>query len=117
MDHSHQSWTRLHNNWHEQTEVPINTHTTRSWALVHHAMFHMYPYHYSQGYATFFQVLSGTKYWVVMRPKGEHMERWQLYRDQLQFRWQSLNYDKSWDHWLIVPEPGDIMFVFLLSIH
>jgi hypothetical protein len=117
MDHGHQSWTRLHRNVHERTEMPKDVHKSRSWALVHHAMFHTYPHHDAEGYGTFIQALSGTKYWVIMRPKEEQMERSQLYRDQIQFRSETLDYDQSWNRWLIVPEPGDIMYVFLSPMH
>ena len=116
-DHSHQLWTRLHRNPHERTEVPNDVHKSRSWALVHHAMFHTYPHHDAEGYVTFIQVLSGLKYWIIMRPKEEHMERTKLYHDQLQFCSQSLDYDKLWNCWLIVPDLGDIMHVFSPSMH
>ena len=109
MDHGYQSWTRLNNVPNDRVLVPLDVIKTRCWGLVHHAMFHTYPHHDAEGYATFIQIISGTKFWVIMRPREVH-ETWaKLYYDQMQFHADSLMYDDDWEKWLITARPGDIM--------
>lgn len=111
MDHGYQSWTRLHGTKSDREFIPSDVIKTRSWGLAHHAMFHTYPHHDSEGQASFVQVTSGVKFWVPMRPRPDapDVTRGELYRDQLGFGGAVLDYDDKWDRWLIVAGPGDIM--------
>lgn len=111
MDHGYQSWTGIRGPKCARESVPLDVIKTRSWGLLHHAMFHSYPHHDAEGYATFVQVTSGIKLWVIMRPKPgrEHKTRQDLYKSQIGFSAEYLDYDEDWDRWLLTAMPGDIV--------
>ena len=82
---------------------------TRLWGLVHHAMFHTYPHHDAEGYATFVQILSGIKIWVIYRPKIKPTTWFQLYEKQMKLGAEFDSYTDDWEGWMITGRPGDIM--------
>jgi len=77
-------------------------------------MFHSHVHHDAEGYATFIQVTSGFKFWVILRPKKDTTQstRSKLYEDQALFAQTAgkpHQFDKKWDRFLITAGPGDIV--------
>jgi hypothetical protein len=110
MDHGYQTWNQLHLKNSDHIQIPLDVLKARSWGLIHHAMFHTYPHHDAEGYATWVEVDSGVKFWVILRPKEGtvHADRRSLYRDQTSFR-GDYDYSEKWEAWIITAWPGDIM--------
>jgi len=100
---------RLHAIPNDRKLIPTDFIKTRSWGLVHHAMFHTYPHHDAEGYATFAQILSGSKIWVIYRPKVKPKTRLELYNKQAQFQPNFDEYKDDWEAWMITGTRGDIM--------
>jgi hypothetical protein len=72
-------------------------------------MFHTYPHHDAEGYATFVQILSGSKIWVIYRPKVKPKTRLELYNKQVHFGKNFDLYKDDWEGWMITGTRGDIM--------
>lgn len=109
MDHGYQMWTGLHAIPNDRSLLPVDSIKTRSWGLVHHAMFHTYPHHDPEGHASFVQILSGSKLWVILRPRVKPNTRLELYQKQVKFGEGFDVYNEDWQGWVITGRPGDIM--------
>ena len=61
MDHGYQTWAQLHLTNSNREEMQSDVLKTRSWGLIHHAMFYTYVHHNAEGYATWIEVNSDRK--------------------------------------------------------
>jgi hypothetical protein len=110
MDHGYQTWAQLHLTKSNREEMQSDVLKARSWGLIHHAMFHTYVHHDAEGYATWVEVDSGLKLWVILRPLDDTVlpDRLSLYRDQTAFLPDG-DYKPTWKPWVIAALPGDVM--------
>jgi len=115
MDDGHPAWYHLHQRFKSRQYIPLDIQKSSSWLLFHHALFHTYVHHDADGYATWTQVLSGEKFWVVTRPHGlEQSTNRKEYHDAC-LGYLSPNadengfYGEGFDRFVIYASPGDIM--------
>jgi len=69
LDQGHTAWYRLHEQFKDRRYIPLDVQKSRSWALLHQALFHTYAHHDANGYGTWTLVASGHKIWVFLRPR------------------------------------------------
>jgi hypothetical protein len=109
MDHGYQTWNRLHMRKSDQNKVPSDVLKARSWGLIHHPMFHTYPQHNGEGFATWVEVDSGVNFWVILQPKHIHADRRSLYNVQTSFLWANKKYLDDIEALVITAYPEDVM--------
>lgn len=64
LDEGHTAWGQLHEAYSRQ-EIPYDVSKSANWLLLHHAMVFTHRHHDAEGYATWVQIMSGDKFWIV----------------------------------------------------
>lgn len=117
MDDAHSVWFQLHQTFPSRKFAPLDVQKSSSWILFHQALFHTYTHHDADGYATWTQVLSGEKFWVVTRPRGleEVKTRKDFYDASEGYLSPDADkngfYGEGFERFVIYATPGDVMYV------
>jgi hypothetical protein len=115
LDDGHTAYTRLHGYFPDRKHRALDVQKSTSWALLHQGLYHTYAHHDSDGYLTWTQVLSGYKFWVILRPKSYNTDtnRNQLYESANKYMTQVPTehgyYGHESERTLIYAGPGDII--------
>lgn len=119
IDDGHTSWYQLHSKFPNRKSILLDIQKSSSWLLFHQALYHTYCHQDADGYATWTQILEGTKFWVLIRPRGfEDLKmRQELHQAFEQYLIDSPDengfYSAESERFLIYGTPGDIMHVFI----
>jgi hypothetical protein len=70
LDDGHTAWYQLHEKFPSRKSIPLDIQKSSSWLLFHQALYHTYAHHDADGYSTWTLILSGFKFWIMLRPKG-----------------------------------------------
>ncbi|KAF9521309.1 hypothetical protein CPB83DRAFT_900867 [Crepidotus variabilis] len=97
--------------FHHRQYNPTDIDRAMLWTLIHHGMYHTYIHHDAAGYATWVQIRSGMKVWVVVRPSGfEDVKcRSDIRRSLQTIAQDSITFDKNAVRIAIYATPGDII--------
>jgi len=123
LDDRHTAYNRLHTHsiWRKHRSLDVQK--AMSWVLIHQGLYHTYAHHNSDGYSIWMQVLSGYKFWVILRPKSYDSDtnRNQLYDSANLYMEQTPKkdgfYSQESERTLIYTGPGDIIVMAPGTFH
>jgi hypothetical protein len=107
----------MHGQFLSRKSISLDVQKSSSWYLFHQALYHTYCHQDADGYATWTQILEGTKFWVLIRPRGfeDFKTRKELYDAYKCYLDDSPDkngfYGAESERYLIYATPGDIMQV------
>ncbi|KAG1899885.1 uncharacterized protein F5891DRAFT_1189361 [Suillus fuscotomentosus] len=93
--------------------------TTKSWALLHHAVFVTYPHHDADGAVMFVRIKIGIKFWVVFCPIHK-LSHTALQKGQMLFADFAKNWEEiklTWRAEVITLLEGDLLFQPAGQVH
>jgi len=125
LDQGHMAWYRLQGQFQDRHYIPLDVQMSRSWVLIHQALFHTYAHHDSKRYSTWTLVTGSKKIWVFLRPLVSNTASFSTCKNHKeydclvsQYLDTSTAHDPSVPHYrgeheryFIVAKPGDIMYV------
>ena len=123
LDDGHTAYNRVHNTFRCRQHIQLDTLKSASWTLLHQGLFLTYPHHDADGYSTWSQILSGYKFWVVVRPHSLETDRshadmkTSLGKSFGSFRDNQEHLFKKCDRILIYGGPGDIIIMPPNTLH
>jgi len=74
LDEGHTAWGQLHEAY-RRPDIPYDVCKSAAWMLLHHAMVFTYQHNDAEGYATWIQIMSGDKFWIVTENTGSPKTR------------------------------------------
>ena len=75
LDDGYTSYGRMDKRFPARQHINVDVQKSASWSLLHQGLYHTYAHHDANGHATWTQVLSGYKFWVIVRPKNHQTDR------------------------------------------
>ncbi|KAF8954509.1 hypothetical protein BDZ97DRAFT_1766087 [Flammula alnicola] len=118
LDHGHNAWYRLHRRFPDEYYIPLDIQKSKSWLLFHQPLWHTYAHQDAEGFGTWTSILSGEKYWVIIRngelySTGTDRERYyegvSPYSDGDNWDPATGSYREECNRYVIFGGPGDII--------
>jgi len=124
LDNGHTAYFRLHNYYPSRKNIEIDVQRSASWVLIHQGLYHTFAHQDADGYSTWTQILSGYKFWTIIRPRDKDaiQNRTAHYRSASRFLDQEFNkefgyYGEEFERTVIYGKPGDIIIMPPATFH